>query len=234
MVDPIISKFFSRSFESSLNENIFLRSFVLDTTSVLSYIEELLSIPEEAYIECVIHSGAPSFITFQDVVQYSSFEDATSKICQILLNTDNNGLSYIETGRLLLDDGKHRKNPALRKYGENHAKTALELGLVQCLFNNNYLTCLGYVYNLLGKDARLELIRRTILRNNFIRKILFKASQGLVSLQNEMSFLAESTIKRRLPNIKQLLGIVHGSDSHPVFSNILINDDYKFLDSLLF
>ena len=229
MENPIFSQFFSRSFESSLNEKLFLRNYVLDTESVHSYIEELLSIPEEAFIECIIHSGAPSFISFQDVVQYSSFENATSKICQILLNTDNNGLSYIETGRLLLDDGKQRKNPALRKYGENHAKTAFELGLVQCLYNNNYLTCLGYVYNQLGKDAGLELTRRTILRNNFIRKILFKASRGFVSLHNEMSFLAESTVKRRLPNIKQLLGMVKGPDSLPLFSNIFIDDSYEFL-----
>ena len=229
MENPIISKFFSRSFESSLNEKLFLRNYVLDTASVLSYIEELLSIPEVAFIECAIHSGAPSFISFQDVVQYSSLENATSKICQILLDTENNGLSYIEIGRLLLDDGKQRKNPALRKYGENHAKTAFELGLVQCLYNNNYLSCLGYVYNQLGKDARHELMRRTILRNNFIRKILFKASRGFVSLHNEMSFLAESTVKRRLPNIKQLLSMVKGRDSLPLFSNIFIDNSYEFL-----
>lgn len=231
MIENPIEAFFRRSVESPLNENLFFRNFVLDVESVYSYIEELLSIPEEGFIDYVIKSGPPSYISFPDVVQYSSFEDATSKICQVLLNNDNNGLSYIETGRLLLEDGKQRKDSALRKYGENHAKTAVELGLVQCSYNQNYLTCLGYVYNQLGYEKGRELMRRTILRNQFVRKILWKASRGPVSLQKEMSFFAETTIKRRLPNIRQFLSIVQGSDLFPLFSNIYTDIDHD--DALL-
>ena len=75
-----------------------------------------------------------------------------------------------------------------------------------------FLTCLGEVYNDLEQSVRTELLRRTILRNRFLQKVLIKSQYGPVSIESEMSFFSQSTVKRRLPNVKTLYNIVVGND----------------------
>ena len=132
-------------------------------------------------------------------------------MCQVLTRA-HDGLHNLEDGRALLDDGIIRKEGAYRKYGENHAKTGIELGLVLENSGSYFLTCLGEVYNDLEQSVRTELLRRTILRNRFLQKVLIKSQYGPVSIESEMSFFSQSTVKRRLPNVKTLYNIVVGND----------------------
>jgi len=83
-----------------------------------------------------------------DVVQFSNFEDCTCKLVKVLYFSGNKGYSYEEVGGILLD--AKRKNLALKKYGENHSKTANVLGLTKIIKINNktqvFLTNLGIYY----------------------------------------------------------------------------------------
>ncbi len=217
----LLSTFFSKSFENEINEKLFIRNYKMDTDLIVSYVKSLIKSPLTQFIHYIINNVSTSYITYQDVVQYSSFADATTGICKVLSDVDNNGLSNIEVGRALLNDGKERKDGALRKYGENHAKTAIELGLVNTYYSQYYLTCLGIIYPQLEAFDEKELLRRTILRNRFFQKIIKKSQQGPISLFKEISFLSESTAKRRLPNIRQFLTALLGDE--PEIAAILKN-----------
>lgn len=217
----LLSTFFSKSFENEINEKMFIRNYRMDIDSVTSYVKHLIQIPLPQFIHYIIDNCSTSYITYQDVVQYSSFDDASAGLCRVLSDADNNGLSNIEVGRALLNDGKERKDGALRKYGENHAKTAIELGLVSAYYSQYYLTCLGVIFPQLEAFDQKELLRRTILRNRFFQKVIKKSQQGPVSLLKEISFLSESTAKRRLPNIRQFYTVLLGNE--PEMSELLMN-----------
>lgn len=222
----LISTFFSKSFENEINESLFIRSYQMNCDDVRSYIEDLIKTPMISFIEHIINESTTSYITYQDVVQYSSLYDSSVGVCNVLAAVDNEGLSNIEIGAALLNDGVIRKEGALRKYGENQAKTGVELGLVQSCYSKYYLTCLGLMFNQLNDAAKNELLRRTILRNRFFQKLIKKSQQGPVSIAREMSFLSNSTAKRRMPNVRNLYTMIFGSEPevHSILSKIYIAD----------
>lgn len=222
-MDHIVRDFFNKRIESDINEKLFYRDFMLDGNYMADYIGQLISIPMYFFIDYVLAHCSVSYMTFSDVVQFSSLSDATTGIC-VVLSDSCDGMHNIDVGRKLLNDGKERKYGALRKYGENHAKTAIELGLVQESCGSYYLSCLGEYFNRLSNEQQCELLRRTILRNRYFQKLLIKAQTGPVSLRGEMSFFAESTQKRRLPNVKALYNILvgKGKDIDQYIKNISI------------
>ncbi len=210
-METIVKDFFQKSYEDAINEHLFIRSFNLNKDELFDYVNRVVEVKLLEYCNYVIDYCHIDYLTFQDVVQFSSLDDATTGICQVLTRA-HDGLHNLEVGQALLDDGTVRKEGAYRKYGENHAKTAIELGLVLENSGCYFLTCLGEIYNDLENSVQNELLRRTILRNRFFQKILIKSQLGPVSIENEMSFFSQSTIIRRLPNVRTLYNIMIGND----------------------
>lgn len=210
-METIVKDFFQKSYEDAINEHLFIRSFNLNKDELFDYVNRVVEVKLLEYCNYVIDYCHIDYLTFQDVVQFSSLDDATTGICQVLTRA-HDGLHNLEVGQALLDDGTVRKEGAYRKYGENHAKTAIELGLVLENSGCYFLTCLGEIYNDLETSVQNELLRRTILRNRFFQKILIKSQLGPVSIENEMSFFSQSTIIRRLPNVRTLYNIMIGND----------------------
>lgn len=207
-----VEAFFERSFEKSINKNLFYRKYVLNKQEVIDYVDELLSIPLVGFVDYMIHHVSTTFLDQTSIVQYSSFFDATQKLCAKLEANGDDGFAMLEVGRMLLDDGLERKDVAYKKYGENHAKLGLELGLIQECYGYYYLSCLGKVYPDLDPIKQTGLIRRTILRNKLVQMLIKDAECNPVSIKASLSFLADSTIKRRLSNIKELFQIFYGGD----------------------
>ena len=210
-METIVKDFFQKSYEDAINEHLFIRNFNLNKDELFDYVNRVVEVKLLEYCNYVIDYCHIDYLTFQDVVQFSSLDDATTGICQVLTRA-HDGLHNLEVGQALLDDGTVRKEGAYRKYGENHAKTAIELGLVLENSGCYFLTCLGEIYNDLENSVQNELLRRTILRNRFFQKILIKSQLGPVSIENEMSFFSQSTIIRRLPNVRTLYNIMIGND----------------------
>ena len=210
-METIVKDFFQKSYEDAINEHLFIRSFNLNKDELFDYVNRVVEVKLLEYCNYVIDYCHIDYLTFQDVVQFSSLDDATTGICQVLTRA-HDGLHNLEVGQALLNDGTVRKEGAYRKYGENHAKTAIELGLVLENSGCYFLTCLGEIYNDLENSVQNELLRRTILRNRFFQKILIKSQLGPVSIENEMSFFSQSTIIRRLPNVRTLYNIMIGND----------------------
>lgn len=210
--DDLIKAFFQRTIEDEYNENLFRRSYVLPQEKVLEYVRNLLEIPVDIFFLYMLKHNRSYSFRVKDIPQYSSIEDATTRLCSRLKEVNDPGLSYVETGVLLRHGDYIRKQGADQKYGENHSKTAADFGLAQIspYSHKIFLSAIGYVFNSLSAIEQEEYLARAILRNSFINCILSRAVSNKILLTNEMSILSQSTINRRLPNVKGYLRILFG------------------------
>lgn len=209
----LLYQFFERTIEVEYNEKLFQKSYILPHNEVLSYVRSLLAIPMDDFFAYVKEHHRSYSFKKCDIPQFSSITDATIRICQVLSDVSDPGLSYVEVGMLLQKDDKERKQGANQKYGENHSKTASDFGLVQIspISHRIFLTAIGYVFNQLSQEERKAYLARSILRNSFMNCILSRAVTQKIVLPDEMSILSPSTISRRLPNVKTYLMILDGT-----------------------
>lgn len=205
-VKVLLSEFFHGDFEYSLNEKILDDyAFVIPEDEIIAYIRTIISIPYEEFLYFLISWQLPK-IEAGDLTQSSSFSAAEIEMCEALLNEGNPGLEFLAIGKLFPQYCKKTESDyALRKYGENQVKTAKQLGLTFCYFNDWYLNCFGYVYHLLSDSEKQSLLARTILRDplygTMMKDLLFKD----IKFNDYLIGLSDSTIKRRLPGIKRIL-----------------------------
>ena len=216
----ILVEFFKKSYEKKINNQMFFYDFCFPTDEVKNYIKQINSVPYIRFIEYIVEDNHDYHISSRDVVQFSSIADATVNICIKMLLSGDKGLRYDDIGKMLLDDGNQRKQGALKKYGENHSKTAEELGLTQFKSYYCFLTAVGRIYPSLESVDQRKLLSRLALRNNLMQKIIREASRGNVDLKGTISFLSESTVKRRIPNVKKMLSLI-------LDNNELSLSDYK-------
>lgn len=223
----LLYQFFERSVEEDYNEKLFQRSYVLPQDEVLEYVRSLLEIPMDDFFAYIQEYRRSYSFKVSEIPQYSSIEDATIRICQVLKEANDPGFSYVEMGVLLRRNGVVRKQGADQKYGENHSKTAADFGLVQIspLSHKIFLTSIGYIFGELSIDEQHAYLSRAILRNNFINCILTRAASQEIVLYNEMSILSPSTINRRLSNVKGYLKLV--AEKCDMITAVLNNIKYK-------
>lgn len=201
-----IEDFFSRVFEDELNKKMMYYSYDFPFVKVTEYIRDVIGISLNDYIDFIVNNYDVTYLEYQDVIQFSDFNNCTINLCRALLESGDEGNTFLQIGTLLADETSSRNEHALRKYGENQAKTAEQLGLVNNLSNTYFLSCIGYVLNDLQEVTHKKLITRLLLRNKLIKRFLYKCSlQDVVKYHDEVSFLSESTIVRRRSNVKKLL-----------------------------
>jgi len=103
---------------------------------------------------------------------------------------------------------KPRKEGADMKYGENQSKTAAQMGL--CSINHSRIlpSYLGVAYCNLDKELQMRLLPKLIL---FIPYIFnqYATNAKYEDIIASVSFLSQSTQKRRLTNIWSLINHVN-------------------------
>lgn len=220
----ILDSFFLGSFETEYNEHLMFRNYILPSEKILEYIGMLREIPLFDFIDTAVSKYPVSHFSTKDIPQFSSLYDGTDRICKILNENGDNGYKFAEIGVFFRPEKMERDYRADLKYGENHCKTAADFGLVQIRVSNAcYLTCFGKVFNNLNELEKRDYLSRFVIRNRFINWLLCRASYRPVLLDEEMSILKMSTIKRRKPNVKQYLGLLSNQQDHrieKVLSNI--------------
>ena len=223
--DDLLKAFFQRTIEEVYNEKLFRRSYVLPQEEVLEYVSNLLEIPIDVFFSYMLQHNRSYSFRVKEIPQFSSIEDATTRLCCVLKDKNDPGLSYVELGVLLRHEGSVRTEGADQKYGENHSKTAADFGLVQIspYSHKIFLTAIGYIFSSLSTDEQEEYLARAILRNNFINCILSRAVSHEILLTDEMSILSLSTINRRLSNVKGYLRILwrKGDEISAAIKNIM-------------
>ena len=206
----IVEQFFSGKYEEKINKNILFFSF--SEEEVAAYVENVINEPLSRFLAYMDGLSEKERIEARDVFQFSNLDDGTAIFCEKMKKTDNPGMKFLDIGRILLDDGKERKDGALVKYGENHVKTAEMLGLSFELCNTYYLSGIGYIYADLSREKQEKFLTRLVLRNKLVTRLYQASRNGRVNMREFLYMLSDSTYIRRRSNVKAVLGILMKSD----------------------
>lgn len=207
-----------RKFEEDLNMKSLYYPYTFPEDIVSNYVSEINCMEIQSILD-YINGLSDLFISVRDVFQFSNIDNATYRLCE-KLKVNNPGLTFIEGGRLLLDDGKERKDTAYIKYGENHLKTACDLGLVFELTGEYFLSCLGFIINDLNDIEKEKLLVRLVLRTKLIERLYKAAKNGEVNMRQFLYMISDSTYVRRKVSIKTILNILRNSKEYD-FSEFL-------------
>ena len=218
----ILDAFYSCTYENNINKKMLYYDYDFPTEEVESYVRQILCVPIEQFIQRDIEMETTEAIMPKDVFQFSTLEAGTDHICRVLNEAGNPGVTFIQAGRLLLNDGTVRKDVAYIKYGENHLKTAEALGLLYELTHTYFVSCIGMVYFNLTEEERFNLNVRLFLRNKFIARLLKASSKSKVDARQFLYMLSDSTYIRRKSNIKCILRYLQTSSEYD-FSDIVNN-----------
>lgn len=166
----------------------------------------LLNTDCDDLIKVIRKYGISFTIDKSDIPQYSSLEDCVYQVPEIVQDCGIENISYTQMGFMLRV--KPRKDGADSKYGENHAKTASQMGLCaveKCSISSSYL---GISYNKRTRTEQENLVPKLVL---FIPLIcnLFASNASYIDVNESLSILKESTQKRRLPNVWRLINKVN-------------------------
>lgn len=210
----ILDAFYSRTYENDINKKMLYYNYDFPTEEVENYVRQILCVPVEQFIQRDITMETAEAITPKDVFQFSTLEAGTDHICQVLSEAGNPGVTFIQAGKLLLDDGTQRKDMAYIKYGENHLKTAEALGLLYELTRTYFVSCIGMIYLNLDTEDRKKLNVRLFLRNKFVARLIKATASANVDARQFLYMLSDATYIRRKSNIKCILRYLQGSTEY--------------------
>ena len=206
MVKFNIEDFFSKRFENESTNILLEKPAYFSATMMEDYVYQLMSYSLEDYISYLSEHPNKTEITSRDITQLSNFDDCTTNMCGIMLENDNQGLSLTDIATKLHGDDNFKDNAvALTKYGENHVKTACQMGLTVLKNDLWYLTSIGYVINNLPENVQTKYYAINLLRDSFYSKIILSLYEKDTNLRDFMSILSESTQKRRSSSCQKVL-----------------------------
>lgn len=208
-----VTEFFSYVKEQYLNKILLSSYQEFDVQDALDYISDVIAIPYDKFLEHIKNDLNYITVLSSDVPQFSSLDSATYKICEILGSRQEQGYTFEEIGQMLLPE-RSADTVANKKYGENHVKTATDLGLCFYYKGRYYISAIGRVFSQLNLYQKDQLLSRLTLRNHLVYSVVHHALNGLnVDVASEISFLAESTVKRRKNNCLILIRLMdHNKD----------------------
>lgn len=224
-MSDIIELFLSQSYEKEINKMMLYYNYEFPVEAVLNYVRGIIQIPIGQLLSQLEQLENEDGISPKDVYQFSDLDNATFRLCRLLKEANNPGVTSLNAGELLLNDGKSRKPGALIKYGENHVKTAEAVGLVYEMAHVYFLSCIGYVTDLLATDEQERLLLRLILRNKLVSTLLSASHNGIINMRQFLYMLSDSTYTRRRSNIKTILRVLEQSSEY---------DFSTFLSSIVF
>lgn len=209
-MEGIVDEFFSKQYEEKINKDILFYNFPQE--EVQNYVEQVIAEPLPRFLAYMDELSDRAKIESGDVFQFSDLNDGTIFFCEKMKRTNNPGMKFGDIGRLLLDDGKERKDGALVKYGENHVKTAEMLGLSFALCKTYYLSGIGYIYAELPKEKQERFLTRLVLRNKLVTRLYQATKNGNVNMREFLYMLSDSTYVRRSSNIKKIINVLKQSE----------------------
>lgn len=204
----ILDEFFALSFESVITEEMFERSYIFPQSKVEEYVMSIITTPYQHFVDYVYSHYCAKPITTSGIPQISSYDPSTRGICRVMKDLNDPGLTYIELGVALFEDGVVRNNGAYLKFGENQVKGAAFHGLTHESYKKWFLTCLGYIYPELDDELRQYLSARTLLRNPFFHIIVAEAVEHDVNIIKYMRGLSPSTQSRRSSSCMHFFNVI--------------------------
>lgn len=166
----------------------------------------LLNVECEEIVRIIQKVGPVFEILHGDVPQFSNLEDCVYKVPLLVKDCGIDELSYTQIGFMLRT--KPRKDGADTKYGENQSKTAAQMGLCSIKNARIYPSSFGVAYCKLDKATQMTLLPKLILFIPYIYN-QFAINAKYEDIIASVSFLSQSTQKRRLTNIWYLINLVN-------------------------
>ena len=159
-------------------------------------------------LELIGHEFAPYPITKADPSQFSDFKDAYYSVPFLLANCGKTDVDYNQMGYMLRSE--KRKEVADKKYGENHMKTAAQLGLcrfAKCRANAN---ALGSNFVKLNERDMKAVLPKLCLYIPYIQNYFMAGATDEVR-EEILSILSKTTQIRRRPNVNLIIETVKDS-----------------------
>lgn len=150
----------------------------------------------------------PAKIAKKDISQFSDFKDAYYTVPYMLKNCGLKDVDYSKMGYMLRDE--KRKDVADKKYGENHMKTAAQLGLCRfekCRGNANAFGC---CFVELSEVDRRNILPKLCLYIPFIQNYFMAGATDEVR-DEILSILSHSTQVRRRSNVNTIIHTIKES-----------------------
>ena len=159
-------------------------------------------------LELIGHEFIPHPITKADPSQFSDFKDAYYSVPFLLANCGKTDVDYNQMGYMLRSE--KRKEVADKKYGENHMKTAAQLGLcrfAKCRANAN---ALGSNFVKLNERDMKAVLPKLCLYIPYIQNYFMAGATDEVR-EEILSILSKTTQTRRRPNVNLIIETVKDS-----------------------
>ena len=159
-------------------------------------------------LELIGHEFIPHPITKADPSQFSDFKDAYYSVPFLLANCGKTDVDYNQMGYMLRSE--KRKEIADKKYGENHMKTAAQLGLcrfAKCRANAN---ALGSNFVKLNERDMKAVLPKLCLYIPYIQNYFMAGATDEVR-EEILSILSKTTQTRRRPNVNLIIETVKDS-----------------------
>lgn len=198
---------------NTTNEKVLLKAFYTHADS--SIIEDevksklLLEVLKKYKCSEILKIIEDDFVPFEigkkDISQFSDFKDAYYKVPFLLQNCGITDVDYSRMGYMLREET--RNDVADKKYGENHIKTAAQMGLCRfknCRANSN---ALGNLFVLLNESDRKNILPKICLYIPFIQNYFMSGATDEVR-ENMLSILSKTTQNRRRTNINTIIRTV--------------------------
>lgn len=159
-----------------------------------------------ALIEIISQDYKPFGINKADICQYSNFDDAYYRVVDLSIRSGISGITWDRMGFLLRT--KLRSKVADTKYGENHGKMAVQMGLCTMDKNHHFWPSqLGAIFNQLSPTEKENLKPKLCLYIPIIQNYFVCGTDDRL-MESYFSLLKESTQQRRRPNINNIIRIV--------------------------
>lgn len=204
MFDIEVNKKFTKRFLSKDPESLEVLKKG-STEELVNVCKFLLSIPINNFIYCI---ETDMECSTDMIIQYSNLNHAVVDVARVL-KFNETPLTFSQLGKIII---KAKEDGACKKYGENHAKLAEELSMVQ--FERKTATevtntAFGDFSVSISEEDRTELIKRLAIRNPFIQKIIYHAKKGFTNyMELAMLTLSKSTALRRRANVRQVTYLI--------------------------
>lgn len=235
----LIELFYNRTYEKYVNKQILDdKNFIVPRQQLTNYVHELIEIPYIEYIEHLKKQNERIIVKGADATYFSSFTTCEIDMCNALIWTNNPGCTFVEIGRLFPDNVSSRNDSAYRLYGEKHIKAATQLGLTFEYYDYWYLSCIGYIYPDLKEDERLQLLARTITRNNLYQQMLLDIMDHDVYPELYLTMFSGNNLKSRIKNTITFFDIclkeceLNNISTHRLYRRNANIESYDFSNSL--
>ena len=201
--------FWTNLIGNATNEKVLLKAFYSHADSCIiedevksSLLLEVLKKYKCSEILEIIEDGfVPFEVGKKDISQFSDFKDAYYTVPYLLQHCGKSNVDYLSMGIMLRDN--KRKDIADKKYGENHIKTAAQLGLCRfekCRANSN---ALGGLFIKLNEAERRNVLPKLCLYIPFIQNYFMFGATDEVR-DKMLSILSKTTQIRRRPNVNTI------------------------------